>query len=143
MDAAAGREREGASVIDRLEKTRMKQAKESLDQAKAVLDSDMDAGFVVNGLYYAFYYPIVALVYQGQVPPVMQSVVISEFDRRFIGKGTFPKEFSEAIHRVFDLKPACSGERVTVTQDEAVRLARIAQDFISAVSLYLQFKAAP
>ena len=130
-------------MIDRLEKTRMQQARESLDEAKALLEGDMDAGFVMNGLYYAFYYPVIALVYQGQVPSAMQSVVIGQFDKQFISTGTFPREFSEAIHRVFDLKPSCGGEKVTVPQDEAVRLAKVAQDFIAAVNLYLQFKAAP
>ncbi len=130
-------------MLDRLQKTRMKQAKESLDDAKALLDSDMDAALVMNGLYYAFYYPVIALVHQGQVPSAMQSVVIGQFDRQFISTGTFPKEFSEAIHRAFELKPTCSGEKARVSQEEAVRLARIAQDFISAVNLYLQLKTAP
>ncbi len=130
-------------MIERLEKTRMQQARASLDEAKAILDGNMDAGFVINGLYYAFYYPVIALVYQGQVPSAMQSVVLGQFDRQFIETGTFPKEFSEAIHRAFELKPSCSGEKPTVSQEEVVRLARVAQDFISAVNLYLQFKAAP
>jgi uncharacterized protein (UPF0332 family) len=128
------------TVLDRLVKTRMNQARESLDEAKALLESDMDAGLVVNGLYYAFYYPLIALVYQGKVPSAMQSVVIGLFDQQFIANGTFPGEFSEAIHRAFDLKPSCSGERAKVSQDEAVRLAGIAQDFLAAVNLYLQLK---
>ncbi len=118
----------------------MHQARESLAEAKALLESEMDAGFVANGLYYAFYYPIIALVYEGKVPSAMQSVVIGMFDRQFIATGTFPKEFSEAIHRVFDLKPKCGGEPVKVSRDEVVRLAKIAQEFIAAVHLYLQFK---
>ncbi len=130
-------------MTDRLEKTRMQQARASLDEAKALLDGNVDAGFVINGLYYAFYYPVIALVYQGQVPSAMQSVVIGQFDQQFISTGTFPKEFSEAIHRVFDLKPKCGGERVSVPQDEAVRLAKAAQEFIAAVNLYLQFRSAP
>jgi uncharacterized protein (UPF0332 family) len=130
-------------VLDRLVKTRMHQARESLDEAKALLESDMDSGFVMNGLYYAFYYPVIALVYEGKVPPAMQSVVIGLFDQQFIATGTFPKEFSKAIHRVFDLKPTCSGERMSAPQEEVIRLAALAQEFIAAVNLYLQFKTAP
>ncbi len=130
-------------MIDRLVKTRMIQARESLDQAKAVLEGDMDSGFVINGLYYAFYYPVVGLVYEGRTPSAMQSVVIGLFDRQFIGNGTFPKEFSKAIHRVFDLKPKCGGEPVNISRDEIIHLTGIAQDFIAAVNLYLELKAAP
>ncbi len=129
-------------MLDRLVKTRMNQARESLAEAQALLDGEMDAGLVVNGLYYAFYYPVIALVYEGKVPSAMQSVVIGLFDQRFVVKGTFPKEFSEAIHRVFDLKPKCGDERISVSADEVIRLAKVAQDFISAVHLYLQFKEA-
>ncbi len=129
-------------MLDLLLKARMNQARESLDEAKALLESDMDPGLVIKGLYYAFHYPVIALVYQGKVPSAMQSVVIGLFDQQYIATGTFPKEFSEAIHRVFDLKPSCGGEPKSVPQDEVIRLAAIAQDFIAAVNLHLQFKTA-
>ncbi len=121
----------------------MIQARESLGQAKAILEGDMDSGLVINGLYYAFYYPVVALVYEGRTPSAMQSVVIGLFDDQFIRTGTFPKEFSDVIHRVFDLKPKCGGEPVNVPRDEIIRLTGTAQDFIAAVNLYLELKAAP
>jgi len=85
---------------------------------------------------------LIALVYEGKVPSAMQSVVIGLFDQQFIVTGTFPKEFSEAIHRVFELKPKCGGERTSIPQEEGIRLATIAQEFIAAVNLYLQFKTA-
>ncbi len=121
----------------------MNQAAESLGEAKALLENNGETGFVMNSLYYAFYYPVIALVCEGKVPTEMQSVVIGLFDRQFISNGIFPAEFSEAIHRVFDLKPKCSGDRANVSQEEFIGLAKTAQDFISAVNLYLQFKAAP
>jgi uncharacterized protein (UPF0332 family) len=118
----------------------MQQAKESLGEAKALLDSSMDAALAVNNLYYAFYYPVIALVYQGRVPDAMQSVAIGLFEQQYINTGTFPREFSDAVHRVFDLKPKCSSECATVTPEEIVRLLGVAQDFIAAVGLYLQLK---
>jgi uncharacterized protein (UPF0332 family) len=125
-------------VADRLVKARMNQAREALEEAKALLEGDMDVGLVLNSLYYAFYYPVIALVYQGQVPSTMQSVVIGLFDRQFIEKGTFPAEFSEAIHRVFELKPKCGQEGAAVDADEIIRLLTAAKDFVVAASLYLQ-----
>ena len=128
-------------MSDRLIKTRMNQARESLAEARALLDGGMEPGLVLNSLYYAFYYPVVALVYQGQVPTAMQSVVIGIFDQQFIANGTFPKEFSDAIHRVFELKPKCETTGTAVSQDEIVRLLASAGDFLAAAGLYLQLKA--
>jgi uncharacterized protein (UPF0332 family) len=125
-------------VADRLIKTRMNQAREALEEAKALMDGAMDVGLVLNSLYYAFYYPVIALVYQGQVPSAMQSVVIGLFDQQFISNGTFPKEFSDAIHRVFDLKPKCGKDCTAVDADEIVRLLTAAKDFVGATGLYLQ-----
>ena len=128
---------------DHLVKTRMTQAKESLAEAHAVLDGGMEPGLALNGLYYAFYYPVIALVYEGKVPTATQSVVIGLFDRQFIANGTFPKEFSDAIHGVFDLKPACGGEGAKVAPEEVLRLASLAREFIAAVDLYLQLRSVP
>ena len=120
-----------------LEKVRLKQARESLDEAQALLDSGMDTGFVLTNLYYAFYYPILALMNEGQVPSTMQSVTIGLFEQQYIKTGIFKKEYGDAVRRIFNIKPKCSGEKTLVNAEEVKELAALANAFIQDVARYL------
>jgi uncharacterized protein (UPF0332 family) len=119
-----------------LEKARLTQAQEALDEAHALLDCGMDTGFVLTNLYYAFYYPIISLMNEGQVPNTMQSITIGLFDRQFISTGIFKQEYSDAVHRVFTIKPKCSGEKTQVREDEVHKLLTLARNFIADVEAY-------
>ena len=114
-----------------LKKERLKQARESLDEAQALLTDNMDIGFVLTNLFYAFYYPMLAIMNEGQVPTAMQSITIGLFDRQFIKSGIFRQEYSDAVNRVFTLKPKCSGEKTPVSADEVNILLGLARDFIA------------
>lgn len=114
-----------------LKKTRLKQARESLDEAQALFADNMDAGFVLTNLFYAFYYPMLAVMNEGQVPTTMQSITIGLFDRQFIKSGIFRQEYADAVNRVFILKPKCSGEKTPVSADEVNTLLALARDFIA------------
>ncbi|MEK6743667.1 MAG: hypothetical protein AABZ15_08655 [Nitrospirota bacterium] len=125
-----------------LEKARLKQARESLDEALALLAEEMDAGFVLTNLYYAYYYPILALLNEGQVPSTMQSVTIGLFDQRYIQTGIFKKEYGDAARRIFDIKPKCSGEKTPVTAGEVSEMAVLAGSFIQDIDSYLKRRSA-
>lgn len=120
-----------------LERERIRQAVEALEGAQALLDGDMGTGPAVNGVYYAFYYPVLALVNEGRVPDVMQSVLIGLFDRQFIATGIFPRKYSDALHRLFSLRPACGGEAATVAGGEMKGLVSVAGEFLKAAEAFL------
>lgn len=112
---------------------RIVEAKAALDEAGALREAGMDIGFVLNNLYLAFYYPVIALVYEGKVPDAMQSVVIGLFEERFVRTGRIEAPFGDAVRRVFELKPRCSGGSMLTTPDELDRLFGQAGPFIFAV----------
>jgi uncharacterized protein (UPF0332 family) len=118
------------------EKARLKQARESLDEAQALLAAEMDTGFVLTNLYYAYYYPILALMNEGQVPSTMQSVTIGLFEQRFITTGIFKKEYGDAVRRISSIKPKCSGEKIPVIAEDVKELAVLARAFIQDVEAY-------
>jgi uncharacterized protein len=122
--------------VKELEKARLKQAQESLDEAQALLTDGMDTGFVLTNLFYAFYYPILALMNEGQVPTTMQSVTLGLFEQQFIKTGLFKQEYSSAIYRLFILKPKCSGEKTPVSAGEVNTLLDRARKFINDVEEY-------
>jgi HEPN domain. len=119
--------------VKELEKARLKQARESLDEAQALLTERMDTGLVLTNLFYAFYYSILALMNEGQTPTTMQSVTLGLFEQQFIKTGKLPKRFRDAIQRVFDSKPKCSGEKTPVSADEVNTLLDRAREFINDV----------
>jgi uncharacterized protein len=122
--------------VKELERARLKQAQESLDEAQALLTDGMDTGFVLTNLFYAFYYPILALMNEGQVPMTMQSVTLGLFEQQFIKTGLFKQEYSRAIYRLFILRPKCSGEKTPVSASEVNTLLDRAREFIHNVEEY-------
>jgi uncharacterized protein (UPF0332 family) len=124
-----------------LQRSRLDQAKVSLAEAKALLDEGMDIGFVLNSLYLAFYYPVIALVHEGKVPDAMQSVTIGLFDQQYVISGILPAYFSAALRRVADLKPSCSGGCGPVTDKELESLLTQAEAFIATVEQYCAQRA--
>lgn len=121
-------------------RSRMQQARESLDEARALLDAGMDHGIVLTNVYYAFYYPVIAVVYEGRVPDSMQSVTLGLFEQRFIRTGLFKQDQYDIIRRVFEIKPKCSGICQVVSREEIERLLEQAREFIGAVDTFLEKK---
>jgi uncharacterized protein (UPF0332 family) len=112
-----------------LEKARLTQARESLDEAQALLEAGMDTGRVLTNLYYAFYYPVLALMNEGRVPETMQSVTLGLFERQFIATGALKQEYGDALRRVFETKPKCSGEKTPLSRAEVDELVELARAF--------------
>jgi uncharacterized protein (UPF0332 family) len=120
-----------------LEMFRLRQARESLDEAEALLEAGMDTGRVLTNLYYAYYYPVLALMNEGRVPDTMQSVTLSLFEQEFIATGRLKKEYADALRGVFDTKPKCSGETTLVSRAEVASLMALARSFREDVASYL------
>jgi uncharacterized protein (UPF0332 family) len=123
-----------------LETARLKQARESLDEAQALLEAGMDTGRVMTNLYYAFYYPVLALMNEGRVPETMQSVTLGLFERQYIAAGAFKQEYGDALRRVFDVKPACSGEKTPIALAEVDGLMALARSFQTEVEDHIAGK---
>ena len=87
---------------------KLKQAKESLAEAEGLLVDGAELGYVVNRLYYAFYYPVLGLLHATGTQAAMQSVSIALFEREYIQTGIVDKRFFDSIKKAFELKPKCS-----------------------------------
>jgi uncharacterized protein (UPF0332 family) len=119
------------------EYTRLKltQAREAYEDAKGLLADGAELSYVVNSLYYAFYYPALALLHTKGVPPAMQSVSISLFEREFVAPGFVERRFFQALRKAFDLKPKCSAPGLTmITRPETEALLMDAKEFLGAMS---------
>jgi uncharacterized protein (UPF0332 family) len=118
---------------------RRKQAKDALKEAEALFDEGAELCFVINSLYYAMLYLVLALLGTRKIRTYSQSASIAQFDKEFIETGAFDKRFSEALHRAFELRPACAceGQKV-ITREDIERLLPRARDFLDIVEKYLR-----
>jgi uncharacterized protein (UPF0332 family) len=114
---------------------KMKQAHDALVEAEGLLADGAELGYVVNSLYYAFYYPVLGLLHARGTPAAMQSVSIALFDREFIQTGLIEKRFSDSLRKAFELKPKCStAELKMITRADVETLLADARAFVDAVT---------
>ena len=113
---------------------RLKQARESLEDAEMLLIQDAEVNFVMNSLYYAFLYPVLGLLQTRGIAAPMQSTAISLFEREFSDKGDIETKFIDAIRMAFELRPACSCEgQMKATSGDVEQLLPLAEGFLESV----------
>lgn len=111
---------------------KLAQARDALGDAEGLMANDAAPGFIMNSLFFAFYYPVIALLRALGMQSDMQSIAISLFDREYIETGIIDRRFSTALRRTFELKPACSDDAAPcITREEIEQLIGIARDFIA------------
>jgi uncharacterized protein (UPF0332 family) len=113
---------------------KLTQAHDALDGVRSVLAAHMDLDFAANGIFYAMFYAVLALLQKRKIPASTQNVTLSLFDREFVQTGVFDWHYSEAVHRAFELRKTCScEERKTVTRKDVDDLLPLAEEFLKKV----------
>ena len=117
---------------------RMKQAHDTLEEARILLDASALRG-TVNRAYYAMFYALLALLATRQLGTSRHSGALSLFDREFVKPGQFPPEFSRSLHLAFERRQTHDyGEMIPLDRSEAQRTLDAAVEFVSAISAYLR-----
>jgi uncharacterized protein len=83
---------------------RLQQAEESLDEAQFLFDGGKSLRSVINRLYYAMFYAILALLIFEPFGSSKHSAVLSYFNLNFIKNGRIPKELGRAVNKAFELR---------------------------------------
>jgi uncharacterized protein (UPF0332 family) len=89
---------------DTLIRYRIRQAEESLKEAQVLKDQGMSNRSIMNRLYYAMFYAILALLQEKGLGTSKHFGAISLFDREFVKTGLIEKTYSKALHRAFFLR---------------------------------------
>lgn len=116
---------EGIALID----YRIKQARESIQEAKVLWGQGMSNRSVMNRLYYAMFYAVLALLQEKQLGTSKHYGAISLFDREFVKSGLIDTEYSKALHRAFILR-----QKGDYLEEAEVSLADIEEMFPQAES---------
>ncbi|MBI5057695.1 MAG: HEPN domain-containing protein [Nitrospirae bacterium] len=117
---------------------RLKQADDSMDEAMVLLNEGMSLRAVMNRLYYAMFYAVLALLQERQLGTSKHMGAISLFDKEFIKSGILNKDMSKTLHRAFELRQKGDYmEEAEVTKDDVDEMLPKAKNFVSVIKEYL------
>ncbi len=118
-------------------KYRLKEADDSIEEARVLLKESMSRRAIMNRLYYAMFYAVLALLQEKQIGTSKHAGAISLFDREFIKAGSFKKELSIALHRAFELRQKGDYmEQVDITKEDIDEIFPKALDFVNKTKAY-------
>ena len=118
---------------------RIKQADESLDEARFLFEGSKSPRSIINRAYYSMFYAILSLLVFEPFSSSKHSGVISYFNRHFIKRGVFSLELGRAVNKAFDLRQRGDyREQVNLTADQAEPFLDWARKLIDSVKKYLK-----
>lgn len=121
-----------------LVKYRLKEAEDSIEKAIVLLKEGMSLRAVMNRLYYALFYAVLALLQEKQMGTSKHTGAISLFDREFIKSRIFDKELSKTLHRAFELRQKGDYmEEAEVTKEDVDEIFPKAIDFVNKIREHL------
>lgn len=117
---------------------RLKQAAETLDEAKFLLSGKKSPRSVINRVYYSMFYAVLALLIFEPYTSAKHSGVLAYFNRRFIKDGILPKELGEAVNIAFEMRQRGDyREYVELSYEQVEPFVKKAEGFIEAIRNYL------
>ena len=121
-----------------LAKYRLKQAKESIDEAEYLFFGKKSLRSVINRVYYAMYYAVLALLIFEKFISSKHTGVLSFFNKEFIKEGVFPKEMGSWINKAFELRQTGDyREYVNLTDEQVEPYIGYAKTFVEKLEEYL------
>ena len=117
---------------------RLEQAEDSINEAKLLQKEGMSFRSVMNRLYYAMFYSVLALLQQKGIGTSKHIGAISLFDKEFIKNGAFDKELSKRLHRAFELRQKGDYlEQTEISEQDLEEMFPKAVDFVNTIKNYL------
>jgi len=122
-----------------LARYRIKQALESLEEAKFLLSGKKSPRSVINRAYYSMFYAVLALFVYEPYSSSKHSGVLSYFNKRFIKEGVFLKDIGRSINKAFELRQRGEyREYVELSYEQVEPFVDEAEVFITTVKEYLK-----
>ena len=117
---------------------RLNQAIDSIREAEVLQKSGMSNRSVMNRLYYAMFYAVLALLQDKEMGTSKHSGAIALFDREYVKTGLIEKSMSKALHRAFELRQKGDYlEDVEVTDEDVFEIRPAAELFVTTARMLL------
>lgn len=118
---------------------RLQQSEESLDEATFLLSGGKSPRSIVNRIYYAMFYAVLALLVDEPYSSSKHSGVLGYFNKRFIKEGLLDESLGVAINRAYELRQRGDyREFLSLSRDQVEPLLPEARSFIDAAKTYLK-----
>ncbi|MEW6375783.1 MAG: HEPN domain-containing protein [Thermodesulfobacteriota bacterium] len=117
---------------------RLEQAKESVEEARYLLDGGKSPRSVANRIYYGMFYAVLALLIYEPYSSSKHSGVLSYFNKRFVKGGLFSESMGRSLNKAFELRQRGDyREYFELTRDQVEPLLDKAAEFVASVRTYL------
>ncbi len=119
---------------------RIRQADETLSDAKEMLQANLSPRSITNRAYYSMFYAILALfIDQGiSLKTSKHSGIISILDKQFIHTDKIDKYYSKILHRMFKMRQEGDyKELVEISRDDAIQGVEHAKEFLNAIKEFI------
>ena len=124
---------------DSLVRYRLEQANEAIDDAVFLFENNRGLRSVVNRIYYAMFYAVLALLVTEPFQGSKHSGVIGYFNKRFIREGVFPPEAGKYLNLAFEARQESDYKEFSeLTTENVQELLSHARTFIDEVKKYLK-----
>ena len=118
---------------------RVRQAEESLDEAKYLFDGYKSPRSVINRAYYAMFYAVLAMLVFESYSSSKHSGVLSYFNRQYVKTGLFSEDLGRAVNKAFDLRQRGDyREKVVLTREQVAPFLNWAKEFVDFVRVFLK-----
>lgn len=117
---------------------RIRQADESLDEARYLLMGGKSLRSVANRAYYAMFYAVLALLVYEPFSSSKHTGVLSYFNRRFLKAGVFDRSLGLWLNKAFEMRQRGDyREQVELSREKVEQALDQAKSFVEAVRSYL------
>ena len=115
---------------------RLRQAEETLSDAKKMLENKLSPRSIINRAYYSMFYGILALFLKHdiEVKTSKHSGIISIFDAEFVHTGKIDPYFSKILHKIFEVRQEGDyKELVEFSYNDADEFVKLAEEFLEGI----------
>jgi|GEM_PF-2380091 uncharacterized protein (UPF0332 family) len=113
---------------------RLKEAEESLSEAELLKEEKISNIATLAKLYHAMIYGLLALFGMDDIGSLTHADLIERFDREFVKKGFFKKEYLEAMKFAYDFTHECDCVHIKQPEDRDIDyLFSMVKDFVKNV----------
>jgi len=117
---------------------RLQQAKESVEEARYLLEGEKSPRSVANRIYYGMFYAVLALLIYEPYSSSRHSGVLSYFNKRFVKGGFFSESMGRSLNEAFELRQRGDyREYFEMTREQVEPLLDKAAEFVASVRKYL------
>lgn len=117
---------------------RLRQADESLDEARYLLAGGKSGRAIINRCYYAMFYAVLALFVFEDFSSSKHSGILSHLNRSFIKTGRLPKQLGESINVAFELRQRADyREYSSLDPGQVSEFLPKAEEFTQEIDRYL------